>query len=259
MKHIKDKHRGADVDVSGDSDIINFPAVKSDSCDENVVATDFLMRYTCNALALGLLAMNFNDARKNADGERLIRLYKVVFLLYRLHGRTKYAYYTFQLLCQVYYLLPQKLSFDLTWNRFVNTRGETSSNKEMDRTVEHWNKLFKLDCRDFQGKVTEKSIERASQSYQAMETVISRFDQSCQMKGHSGKHTKANTDDDIIALSQQLINSQVFDVQPGRFHTSFPSYPQNVFSQIDVPLLKEWMLNKIRRFKQLNTYSTLSK
>ena len=83
VKHIKDKHRGVDVDVSGDSDIINLPAVESDSCDENVVATDFLMRYTRNALALGLLAMNFNDARKNADGERLIRLYKVVFLLYR--------------------------------------------------------------------------------------------------------------------------------------------------------------------------------
>ena len=216
---------------------------------------DHILRYSCNALALGLLALNFEDARKNGDGQRIVRMYKLLFFLYRLDGRTKYTYYAFQFLCQVYYLLPPKLSFDLVWNRFVNTRGETDSNKEMDRNVEHWNKLFKLDCREFHGKVTDKSIQRASCSYQAMEELISNFEESVNIPHQSGKHTKANTNDDILALSEQLIESDIFSCKPGRSHQAFPFYPGNVFQQMDIPLLKEWMLKKIAHFKELNIYS----
>ena len=59
---------------------------------------DHLQHYSCNTFALGLLALNFEDARKNGDGERLLCMYKVLFLLYRLDGRKKYTYYTFHMI-----------------------------------------------------------------------------------------------------------------------------------------------------------------
>ena len=65
------------------------------------------------------------------------------WLIFRVDGRTKYAYYAFQLLCQVFYLLPEHLAFDLMFNRFTNNRGLLDSNVEIVREVEHWNKTFK--------------------------------------------------------------------------------------------------------------------
>ena len=123
--------------------------------------------YSRSALALGLFVLNFNDARKYGDGERVIRLYKFLYLLFRVDGRTKYAYYAFQLLCQVFYLLPEHLAFDLLFNRFTNNRGLLDSNIETDREVEHWNKTFKWIVKSSTGKshpkVSKEQVARISQ------------------------------------------------------------------------------------------------
>lgn len=60
--------------------------------------------------------MNFNNARKLGDGERILKLYKVLFFLFRSNARTKYAFYSFQFLCQACYLLPERLTFSLVHN-----------------------------------------------------------------------------------------------------------------------------------------------
>ena len=83
------------------------------------------------------------------------KLYNVLFLLFRSNARTKYAFYSFQFLCQVYYLLPERLAFSLVHNRFTNNKGLPDFSVEMDREVDHWNKRFKMDCKEFQGKVAD--------------------------------------------------------------------------------------------------------
>ena len=218
---------------------------------------DSLQRYTSVGLTLGLLALNFNDARKVGDGERLMRLYKLIMLLYRIDGRTKYAYYTYQMLCQIYYLLPDHMSHDLVYNRFVNNAGKEDSNVEIDREVEHWNKKFKKDCKEFNGKVTSKSIERASNAYQSVDFVLKNFDKCAGIKSSSGAHTKANVEDDTKKLGKQFIANDIFSCVPGRRHSSFPRYPKNIFQLINVPDLKQWMLSKLERFKELNIYRSL--
>ena len=68
---------------------------------------DHIYRYSSCAAGIGLLAMSFNESRKNGDGNRIISLYKYLLLLYKLDGRDKYTYYTMQLLQQVIELLPE--------------------------------------------------------------------------------------------------------------------------------------------------------
>ena len=109
------------------------------------------------------------------------------------------------------------------------------SNKEIDRTVEHWNKLFKLDCKEFHGKVTHESISKANNSYHSMEDIVSCFDSSSGIRTPSGKHTKANTDEDIVSLSRQFVNNEVFSFKAGRSHKAFSLYICNIFSPIDIP------------------------
>ena len=156
--------------------------------------------------------MNFNSARK---------LCKVLFLLFRSNARTKYAFYSFQFLCQVYYLLPERFAFSLVHKRFTNNKGLPDSNVEMDREVEHWNKCFKMDCKEFQGKVTNNSIEKASTSYQHMEEVISSFDNETETHRRSGNHSRKSVVDDVNTLSEQLKGSHVFHPYPGRSHSAF--------------------------------------
>ncbi len=235
-----------------------FQSMTKSMSQDSLVHPQFLTAF-CNIpqMALGLLALDFEDAREHADGEHILRLYKIIFLLYRLDGRTKYTYYTFLMFAQNYYLLPPKLSFDLVWNRFIDSTGKVDNNKEIDRAVEHWKKLFKLDCREFQGKITDENIKRASNSYQEMEAAMNNFDTVNNVKKPSGKHRKRITNSDIIALSQQLIKGEVFREKPGRCHSAFPTFPSNIFAGIDVPVLKEWMSKKLKHFKELNVYAQL--
>lgn len=248
--HLRDAHAPKGVSVNDEEYVTGQPTTSSP-------VSDSVLQYSSNALALGLLALDFEDARQHADGRRILRLYKIIFLLYRLDGRTKYTYYTFLMFSQIYYLLPPKLSFDLVWNRFINSTGKVDKNKEIDRAVEHWNKLFKLDCREFQGKITDESIKRASTSYQEMEAVMKIFDSVNNVKKPSGKHRKRNTNSDVIALSQQLIKEEVFGEKPGRCHSAFPTFPSHILAAIDVPVLKEWMLKKLKHLKELNVYAKL--
>ena len=54
--------------------------------------SDYLYEYSWLRLGLGLLLMDADDAIKEGDGHRLIRLYGIITFLFKLLGHTKYAY-----------------------------------------------------------------------------------------------------------------------------------------------------------------------
>ena len=243
QKHMRQKHK--------------FESFKEDSTSAPSSEEDNLQRYTIVSLVLGLIVLDFNDARKMGDGERLIRLYKLILLLFKIDGRTKYSYYTYQLLCQVYYLLPEYMAHDLCYNRFVNNAGKADTNVKIDRDVEHYNKKFKLDCKDFHGKITSNSIERSSNSYQSVDEILRNFDKTAKIHSSSGQHVKLNQDEDTMKLSKQFISHRIFDIVQGRRHSTFPKYPKNIFQLVDIPELKQWMASKIKKFSELNIYRSL--
>jgi len=246
-KHLKDKHSVTQQQEQA------VPQNNSDT-------TDSVFNYSTSALCLGLLALDFNNARKLGDGDRIVKLYKYLFLLFKVENRTKYTFYSFQLLCQVFYLLPDRLAFSLIHNRFVNNKGEFDSNVEVDREVEHWNKVFKKDCKEFNGKVTDNSIERASTSYDAVQQALSRFDHATQTQKPSGKHTRRNVQEDVIALTEQMKSRKLFKLNPkGRKHDAYPCFPKTLFNRIEAPKLKEWMQKQIKHFREMNIYEEISK
>ena len=99
--------------------------------------------YVTNDLSLCVLLRNFVNARKLGDGGRLFRSHKLMLLLFRQDGRTKYAYQVFLQIAQVKCLLSPRMAFQLTWNRFANNRGQKDSNVELECELEHRNKYFK--------------------------------------------------------------------------------------------------------------------
>ena len=220
---------------------------------------DAVHNYSRNALALGLLAKCFTDARKHGDGKRLLRLSKFLFLFFELAGKKKYKFYIFHSLAQVYTLVPPNLAYSIVWNRTTNSKGKVDTCVECDRTLEHRNKSFKQDCKDFQGKITTKCISRASHSYNMVDELMTMFDEQTGTHKASGKHKDLDKKKDVVDLSTQFTARQIFAHKPGREHQAFPDFPQNLLERIDLLQLGDWMQEKLKNFKNLSVYRATRK
>ena len=197
---------------------------------------------------------DFIDARKHGDGKRILKLYKFLLLYFKVDSRTKYSYQALHLLAQVSFLLPPALSHELTWNRFVNTKGGINTNVELDRHLEHHNNYVKADLSQYQGKLTEKSMERCSRSYKKLQTVVENIDAQLLVKEPSGRHTPVDWVDDVNKLAEQFINADIFAYVPGRYHTQFPGFPKSCLSSIDLLAMKRWVYAKLEEFQNMNIY-----
>ena len=200
------------------------------------------------------MAKNFIDARKHGDGKRIIRLYKFLLLYFKIDHRKKYAYQSLHLLAQVSFLLPPALAHELTWNRFVNTKGKVDTNVELDRHLEHHNNYVKTDLSQYQGKITDKSIERCSRSYKKMQVIVENFDKQLGVKEPSGRHTQVDWEDDVRQLVEQFVRAEIFTFIPGRNHSRFPGFPKSFLSTLDLLSFKKWIYKKLKEFREMNIY-----
>ena len=93
--HLEKKHSKEDDAISeikavlsgtknpNDVHIIDVSETASLELTEKDNDMDQVLMYSRCALALGLFVLNFNDARKYGDGERVIRLYKFLYFIFR--------------------------------------------------------------------------------------------------------------------------------------------------------------------------------
>lgn len=215
---------------------------------------DAVLNYSKHALSLGYLIKSFIYARKTGNGEFLVMLHKYLLLYFKLDHRTKYSYQTLHLLSQINFLLPPCLVHEIIWNRSVNNTGKADGNVELDRELEHRNKYAKNDLRDYQGKVTEKSIKRCSTTYDKVKNIVERFDAVSQVHEESGKHTKPNWNADVLELTQQYKHAKLFVNTAGRYHSKFPGMPQNYLSKLNILCFKKWSSKNFQKFYDMNIY-----
>jgi L1 cell adhesion molecule like protein len=104
---------------------------------------DQVRAYAREVLSLGLLLLEFDDSVHEGDGERLIRVWKYLMLIFRAKRKTKYALESLNLLFQANLFLPPRLRQQLLYSRFVNTRGIPGANILIDLHVEHVNRVIK--------------------------------------------------------------------------------------------------------------------
>ena len=93
--------------------------------------------YACEALGLGLLIMDFKDAVREGDGNRIMSLWKYLLLLFKASGRKNYAIEALTLLSQYSIILPPNLAEQLKWSRFVNMHGRPGHNISCDLHMEY--------------------------------------------------------------------------------------------------------------------------
>ena len=69
--------------------------------------------HTHEVLSLGLLYLDFKDAVREGDGDRVLLAWKYFFLLFKVSGRKNYAIEAFTLLSQYHITLPLNLAEQL--------------------------------------------------------------------------------------------------------------------------------------------------
>ena len=232
-------------------------AQESDVC--GAPEEDGVYNYSCAALSFFMLILNFQDAIRRGDGERVIRLYKFLLLYFKASGKHKYAFHSLRLLVQVEHLLPPRVSHQLIWNRFVNLSGQPDSNFPMDLFVEFMNKVFKMDCVGFHGRITDEAVQRVSRAAQKLDKVLRASDKAGSVKGRSGDHKKRDVKQDVLSLIEVQHEERIFDERPGRHHHAFPGFPRHPLLQMDYAQLQTWMTKTMKDFAKVKAFQLSAK
>lgn len=149
---------------------------------------DHKYEHSVARLGFSFLLLDFLDAVKEGDGERLMRLYTVALLFYKAYGHSSYAYSTFLLTVQMNATLSPQIAHNLMWNRFWNTRGGKGHNIPLDLHLEHLNGFLKSFLKGLGPNLNEISAARISRSLGVFKQMMAGTDKELGITRPSGAH-----------------------------------------------------------------------
>ena len=211
--------------------------------DTDDTAIDGVREYACETLSLGLLYFEFRDAIKEGDGDRVMRIWKYLLLLFKASKRTNYSIEALTLLSQYHLILPHRLAEQLKWSRFVNIHGTVGHNISCDLHMEHLNREVKTAIKSLGANKSKKAIIRTGKAIGVLSKMLSKYDQEKNITLDNGKHTAASAKKDLTKIMKQLRTSRVFEFIPERRHKSFKKLKRNLIKAIKEGELKEWILD----------------
>ena len=212
-----------------------------DNIDTN---SDTVYSYASEIFSLGLLYLELKDAIKEGDGNRVFRVWKFLFLIFRAAKRTNYAIEAFTLLSQYHLILPPRLAEKLKWSRFINLHGLPSHNISCDLHMEHLNRVAKTAVEGLGANKSKKAIIRVGKAVGTLSTLLENFDKQHHVSVPSGHHSKKSISKDLKEILRILQNQEVFKQKEGRRHKSFCKLQRNIIRQIREVDLKDWMIQR---------------
>ncbi|XP_073727197.1 uncharacterized protein [Misgurnus anguillicaudatus] len=219
----------------------------SDSSPEHAGTTnqDHQKQHTEARLGFGFFLLNMQDAVKEGDGERLMRLYKVALLFYKAYGHSHYAYSTFLLTLQVNVTLSPRMAHSVIWNRFWNGRGGRGKNIPLDLHLEHLNNFLKSFMRGLGPNMSEMSAARISKSIGILKELMDKTDTELELTRPTGIHHVAREQEDVLTLVNVFRETQLFKNCPGRQFHAFPNFKKNLLAKLNYRELWQWMKSKV--------------
>ena len=93
---------------------------------------DLIHLYACELLTLGLIWHNYYDAIKEGDGERVLRIWKQLTVIFRETGHRNYAKEGALLLIHYNFMASERIAMQILTSRFINTKGRMGCNLPCD-------------------------------------------------------------------------------------------------------------------------------
>ena len=215
-------------------------------------AEDYIYNYHRGKLAYGLVLLEFNDAIKEGDGERIFDIYKMALLLYKVGGHYKYAYVVLLYLVKIAAVLPASSAPNLKWNRFCNKHGGKGKNISLDLRMEQLNKLLKTLWRSLGANLSESNAQRMACSLESLEMVMDSIDKDCSFSEDVGHRSQGRPEEAVKQIVDDLINKDAFNHQPGRQgYPSFPKFPSSLFNGLDYRELHKWITGLLKEWESI--------
>lgn len=213
---------------------------------------DDIYNYNCALLADGFLFKNFLDAKKEGDGERVMRQYKFMLLYCRADGAgsTKYSLECLYQLFMVKALLSPCNSERFKWNRFVNNHNQIGTNIALDLDVEHSNNYLKGSIKNLGPNISEKAVMRIANAESHSRAVLSNIDSSLQYVCSSGKHGKCSIVKNVDTLVKRVVEENVFTFDGQRRYKHFENFERNRLAHLNLSDMFKW-INKHKKHVSL--------
>ena len=214
--------------------------------------SDQVRSYAREVLSLGVLLLEFNDAIREGDGERLLRAWKFLLIIFRASNKKKYSLEGLLLLIRAKTILPPRLQQQLMYSRFVNTRGRPGKNIPMDLHVEHVNRLIKTAIYHQVSNLSQSAVIRTSRCLGSFSNITEQFDHISGLHNQSIAHSEAKLEKDISRIVMQLHSiSKVFNCIPKRQHSHFKfvnsSMMNNLKTKENEAALFKWMEGHLKK------------
>ena len=210
--------------------------------DETKDTEDYMFNYHQSKLMFGLILKSFEDAVKEGDGHRLFEIYKLLLLIYKSKGHTKYAYATLLYLVKICALLSHFEADRLKRNRFYNNHGGQGKNISLDLKKEHQNRLLKKMWRALGPNLNERNAARLAQTLDSVEVILDGIDKDCKLSERNATRSLAKKEEAVHQITKDLISKRVFVHAEGRAgHPSFSQFGSTFIANLDYRDLHKWM------------------
>lgn len=214
---------------------------------------DNIYNYHRAKLCHGFVLADFNDAIREGDGERIISLYKILLLIFKTHGCTKYAYTTLLLLVKVSALLTRSQSFRLIWNRFCNVIGKKGRNIPLDLQLEHDNNFLKAFLKALGANLNEANAQRVAASLNYMLLIMGTVDKDCDHQSRNGT-VRGGKDpaETVKQITTDLMKGNVFtECQQRDGYKGFETFSSNLYAKLDYRNLFNWIKDHLKVWEKI--------
>lgn len=182
---------------------------------------DRVFLYATEVLSLGLIWHGFYDAIKEADGERILRYWKFMLIIFKSTNHYNYVKEAVNLLLQYYYKFSEREKSELLWNRCINTKGRPGTNMPCDLFMEHLNRRLKCVIRSMTSNVNPATIQNAGKAIGTVDHICKVFEDQTVNTVPSDNHSAPKFGKDLVSILGVLQQEKVFESITVRCHTSF--------------------------------------
>ena len=207
--------------------------------------SDDVQRYARELMSLGLIYSEFCDSIREGDGVRVFRCFKYMLPLFKASNRVNYSGEIFCILAQHRFVLSPRLSHQLQWSRFVNTRGKPGKNIPCDLHMEHMNRIVKNAVRGLGANKAENAIVRTGKCVNTIAELLTAFDEDNGIKTPSSHHSIASEAKDLELLLNELCTQvNPFVYIPNRRYRNLKAPKATLLQSLDPKKFNSWLNQK---------------
>lgn len=230
------------------SDYVTFSLSCTHQVSTESDSADGILTYASQLMSLGIFYLNYKDAIREGDGERVLLSWKYLLPLFRVTNRRNYTVEVFNTLYSYYFTLSPRQAHQLIWSRFVNVHGLKGRNVACDIHMEHLNRVCKEAIKGVGANKTLQAIQRVSKVVGILIDLTKKFDEDLKSYTSSGYHKVASVaKDQQIILSELLHRAYVFNEQAGREHQNFKDMLPSIFLKVNRKKLESWIKDHISK------------